>query len=425
MQGDQPVSFCAFWKTNLTPDWRCSKVLFDHLGIHGWDNIEPIILSAVVSDLSVLLIGDIGSNKTEGSATIARALLKAPIRFRHYEVPTLNFDDLVGFVNPKHLAKGILEFVPTPLSIWNADAVLFDEINRANPFIQSKLHELIRNRSLMGLPTALRLVFSAVNPPEKYQSGYMDMALASRFVCVKVPNILTMTESQINRILSGNGHKAKAYNLKRIINHASACQFRDEDLMTVHQMCRKVMGELCDTEIIFNARQLKMMLKLIKAGIALRSVTRMDMFSDRNANTAYIASVIPEVHGIVRSNVDRGVVMGTIRSIVGGFTMGDPIIIARNIEELCEVDITDSLAWVTAMKQMIDQEDDVDALKRALSKIRNLVGKEVLEKELGEKLAHRIATEIATKTLIAEDAPITELTDRVNRILSTIERRET
>jgi MoxR-like ATPase len=390
------------------------------LSIHGWDNIEPIIMSAVASNLSVLLIGDIGSNKTEGSATLAKAFLKAPIKFRSYEVPTLNFDDLVGFVNPKHLAKGILEFVPTPLSIWNADAVLFDEINRANPFIQSKLHELIRNRSLMGLPTALKFVFSAVNPPEAYQSGYMDMALASRFVSVQVPNILDMDDTQINSIISGNGHKAKAFNLKRIIRHTTACQFRDKDLITAQQMCRKVAAELSRTEIIFNARQLKMMVKLIKAGIALRSVTQLDMFSDPDANTAYIASVVPEIQGVVRSNVDKGMIIGTIRSIVGGFTLGDPIIVAKDIEELCDVEITDSLAWVTAMKQMADHEDNINALKGALSKIRVLVGKEVLEKELAEKLARHIATHIATKTLIAEDAPFMELENHVNRILETI-----
>lgn len=125
--------------------------MFDHIGIHGWDDIEPLILSAILSDMSILFIGDIGSNKTEGSKVIAKALLNADIEFRNYEVPTLNFDDLIGFVNPKHLANGTLEFVPTPLSIWNADAVLFDEINRANPFIQSKLHELVRTRTLERL----------------------------------------------------------------------------------------------------------------------------------------------------------------------------------------------------------------------------------------------------------------------------------
>ena len=159
-------------------------MLFNQINIYGWDDIEPVILAALVSELPVLLIGDIGSNKTEGSEAISRALLGAKIDFRAYEVPTLNFDDLIGFMNPKSLAKGELDFVHTPLSIWKADAVLFDEINRANPFIQSKLHELIRRRRLLGLTTNIKILFSAVNPPERYQSGYMDMALASRFACV-------------------------------------------------------------------------------------------------------------------------------------------------------------------------------------------------------------------------------------------------
>ena len=50
-------------------------MLFDHIGIYGWDEIEPLILSAALSDLPILFIGDIGSNKTEGSKTIAKALL--------------------------------------------------------------------------------------------------------------------------------------------------------------------------------------------------------------------------------------------------------------------------------------------------------------------------------------------------------------
>jgi MoxR-like ATPase len=131
-------------------------MLFDELGIYGWDSVEPLVLAAIVADLPVLLIGDIGTNKTEGAKTIAQAVLGAGTAFRHYEVPTLNFDDLVGFLNPKGLAKGMLEFVPTPLSIWKTEAALFDELNRANPFIQSKLHELIRTRHIMGLPTKLR-----------------------------------------------------------------------------------------------------------------------------------------------------------------------------------------------------------------------------------------------------------------------------
>ena len=55
---------------------------FDDLGIYGWDGIEPLILSAILSDLSVLLIGDIGTNKTEGAKTIAEAVLNPGIEFQ-------------------------------------------------------------------------------------------------------------------------------------------------------------------------------------------------------------------------------------------------------------------------------------------------------------------------------------------------------
>jgi len=394
-------------------------MLFDHIGIHGWDDIEPLILAAIASDLSIILIGDIGSNKTEGSKVVAQALLDSNIQFRNYEVPTLNFDDLIGFVNPNNLAKGVLEFVPTPLSIWNADAVLFDEINRANPFVQSKLHELIRTRTLMGLPTQIKMVFSAVNPPERYQSGYMDLALASRFVCVQVPNITSMKDTQIDHIISGNGHRPATFDLKAIIQKAGRCQFSKDEIDRVHQMCKKIVMELSGQEIIFNARQLKMMTKLIKAGLALGHASGLERFSDADTITAYIGSVIPEIQGIVRSNVNHGMVQGTIRSIVSGYTLGDPVTIAADIKELCEVNITDSLAWVSAMKQMADQEEDTEALKQAIYKIKNLAGKEV-EKELAFNLANHIATQIVSKTIIKEDVPVTRLLQRANEIAASI-----
>jgi hypothetical protein len=395
-------------------------MLFDHIDIYGWDEIEPLILSAVLSDLSMLFIGDIGSNKTEGSKAIAKALLKPNIEFRNYEVPTLNFDDLIGFVNPKNLANGSLEFVPTRLSIWNAEAVLFDEINRANPFIQSKLHELIRTRTLMGLPTNLKMVFSAVNPPERYQSGYMDIALASRFVCVQVPNITVMKERHINSILSGKGHKPKVYDLKAMMKKAFGAQFTAEDENRVCQMCRKIMQEVSDKEILFNARQLKMMKKLIRSGLALRYASGLDMFSEPDAVTSYVASVIPEIHGIVRTKANQGMILGTIRSIVSGFTLGDPITMAKDISELCDVEITDTLAWVSAMKQLADAEENITTLKKAIAQVKTMAGKEVIEKELAEKLARHLATNITLKTILKEGVPVTKLLDRANQLVATI-----
>jgi len=395
-------------------------MLFDHIGIHGWDDIEPLILSAVLSDLSILLIGDIGSNKTEGSKAIAQALLHSDIEFRNYEVPTMNFDDLIGFVNPKHLSKGTLQFVPTPLSIWNADAVLFDEINRANPFIQSKLHELIRTRNLMGLPTNLKMVFSAVNPPEQNQSGYMDVALASRFVCIQVPSIASMKDHHIDKIINGNHEYRKSYDLKGIMDKAGKCHFKTEDINTVHVMCKQIARELTDTDVLFNGRQLKMMSKLILSGMALRYATEINRFSNTNAVTAYVISVIPEVQGIVRTNVNPGMIKGSIRSIVSGYTLNDPIIMAQSIEQLCDVDIVDSLAWVSAMKQLAQQEEDEKALRQAIDKIKSLTVKGVIEGELSETLIHNLVVQITYNTLLKEDAPIVHLTKRIEEIAASI-----
>jgi len=395
-------------------------MLLDHIGIIGWDEIEPLILSSILSNLSILLIGDIGSNKTEGSRLIAKAILKQKIQFRNYEVPTLNFDDLIGYIDPKSLSNGHLKFVSTPLSIWNADAVLLDEINRANPFIQSKLHELIRTKKLMGIKTALKIVFSAVNPPEKYQSGYLDIALASRFVCIQVPNIEDMNDEQIDGILSNNGNGAGRYDLKSMLRKAKQYQLRDEDINIAQQMCKKIVNELPDKDIMFNARQLKMMVKLVINGLRLRYATNLDIFSNTDTNTAYITSCIPEINSVVRSNVDYGMIKGTIRSIVSGFTLGDPIIIARNIEELCDAEIKDSLGWVTAMKQMIEKENKIESLKRTVSKIKKLYGEEVIEKELADKLMRQLLTKIITKILIKENFMINRLPERINEIASSL-----
>ena len=68
--------------------------------------------------------------------------------------------------------------------------------------------------------------------------------------------------------------------------------------------------------------------------------------------------------GVVRTKANQGMILGTIRSIVSGFTLGDPITMAKNIEELCDVEITDTLAWVSAMKQLADEEEDVGGLKK-------------------------------------------------------------
>jgi hypothetical protein len=188
----------------------------------------------------------------------------------------------------------------------------------------------------------------------------------------------------------------------------------------VHHLCRKVIRDLSDHQILFNARQLKMMIRLTCAGLSLRYASGLDTFCDPDALTSYILSVIPETQGIVRTNLNQGMIKGTIRSLVSGFTLGDAITLARNMEELCDVDITDSLAWVSAMKQAAKYEDDPDVLKRSIVKIKSLGGKEVIENELACNLVKYLSIQFVLKTLINEDAPATRIYSRVKEIVASI-----
>ena len=72
----------------------------------------------------------------------------------------------------------------------------------------------------MGIPTNLQLVFAAVNPPQTYGSGFMDLAMASRFACVQVPGITEIKDTHLDLILSGNGATSEKVRIKEIVQKA-------------------------------------------------------------------------------------------------------------------------------------------------------------------------------------------------------------
>ena len=94
--------------------------------------------------------------------------------------------------------------------------------------------------------------------------------------------------------------------------------------------------------------------------------------------------------------------------------------IARDLEELAAVEVTDSLAWVTAMSKRVGQEDDPETLARVLAKVKDLTRKEVIERELGDKLLRQLALQLTTQTLLTEDVPVAQLLDRAEQILASL-----
>ena len=110
------------------------------LGIAGWGALEPAILAALATESPILLIGPHGTAKTLLLQRLAEAL---GLAFRHYNASILSFDDLLGYPVPQ---AGASVYLQTPATIWEAEAVLFDEVSRCRPELQNKLFPLVHER---------------------------------------------------------------------------------------------------------------------------------------------------------------------------------------------------------------------------------------------------------------------------------------
>ena len=176
--------------------------IFDELGIYGMGEIEEVILAGLVSGDPILLVGRHGSAKTLLARRIARAL---GLKFIAYDASKALFDDVIGFPNPHLLGEGKLDYIPTPISIWDKEFILIDEISRANPSMQNKWLEVIRSRQIMGrkIPN-LKYVFAAMNPVDGYLGTVeLDPALIGRFaLIIPVPDVDRMSNDDINAVIT-------------------------------------------------------------------------------------------------------------------------------------------------------------------------------------------------------------------------------
>lgn len=155
------------------------------LGVYGYDSVEPVILASLVTEDPLLLIGRAGTGKTFLLNSLSEAL---GLEHRHYNASLIAFDDLVGFPWPETDGSGI-RYIETPATVWGAESVLVDEINRCKPEHQNRLFSLIQERRIQGLPLKrLRYRWAAMNPAGFDQDGEsysgceaLDAALADRF----------------------------------------------------------------------------------------------------------------------------------------------------------------------------------------------------------------------------------------------------
>lgn len=164
------------------------------LGVYGYQDVEPIVLAALVTEDPLLLIGKAGTGKTYLLNSLSEAL---GLEHRHYNASLINFDDLVGFPYPNTDCSEI-RYLETPATVWQAESVLIDEISRCKPEHQNRLFSLVHERRIQGLAMPnLRYRWAAMNPCSIDQgdsdfyagSQALDQALADRFaLIIQVPD---------------------------------------------------------------------------------------------------------------------------------------------------------------------------------------------------------------------------------------------
>jgi hypothetical protein len=185
-------------------------LLLEKLGVYGWkERDENLILSSLLTGDPLLLIGNHGCAKTHVANKIGQALGRKSLV---YDASKAMFEDVLGYPNIEKLKQGIVEYIPSNVTIWDKELVLIDELNRAIPELQSKWLEIIRSRKIMGFSTAVKWVWAAMNPMSYSATQALDEALIGRFALfVYPPDVLSMEEADRIKVTSHiNGDDAPA-----------------------------------------------------------------------------------------------------------------------------------------------------------------------------------------------------------------------
>lgn len=163
--------------------------LLDELGVYGMsDPDEVAIIATFLTGDPILLIGEPGSAKTALGKVLGSAFreydkregVEKPFTTQAYDCSKLNFEDIMGFPNPKLLQEGKIGFVNSPMTAWGKNLIIFDEFNRQDPSRQGNILELVRSRTLQGIKTGTEYVIACMNPFGMEGTEVLSEALVDR-----------------------------------------------------------------------------------------------------------------------------------------------------------------------------------------------------------------------------------------------------
>ncbi len=185
-------------------------MILQELGIYGWkEQDENLAMASLLTGDPLLLIGNHGCAKTHAVTKLAEALSR---RFLAYDASKAMFEDVLGYPDLEKLKQGLIEYVPSKVTVWDKEFILIDELNRALPELQSKWLEIIRSRKIMGFDTQVKWVWAAMNPLSYSATQALDEALIGRFsIFIYPPDVLQMAEEDRIRVTTHiNGDDAPA-----------------------------------------------------------------------------------------------------------------------------------------------------------------------------------------------------------------------
>ncbi|MCS4157627.1 AAA family ATPase [Salinibacter ruber] len=191
-----------------------SRNLLSNIDVYGWQEVEDLVLAALVLNANMLIIGEKGQGKTwlatrimqavdlvlrdEGSGTFPVAQLDGH---------AANPQDLVGYPFPpddEQVRKAIengespeMLIALSPNTIAGCKGVVIDEVTRIPPNMQNRYLGMLEEGVVEGRELAVEQIIGAANPVSYSGTEVMDEAFADRWrVRVQAPSFLDMPKAE-------------------------------------------------------------------------------------------------------------------------------------------------------------------------------------------------------------------------------------
>lgn len=348
------------------------SLICEPLGLFGWSHLEPVILAALASESPMLLIGKHGSAKSFILERLAEAL---KMEFRCYNASLINYDDLVGIPVPVN-NNTALSYISNPNSIWDAEVIFIDELNRTKPELQNKLFPIIYDKRVQGTNLdKLKYRWAAMNPPnddnddELSYVGAMplDIALADRFsFIVEVPTWDELNEDDKKRILFDN-YSGK-HEFKIDIN----------ELIIKTKKCYKNLLEISKESI---SKYIITLMSLLKNSFGYYSTRRATMLEDSLLYLFAASKVLNDYFNLETSFIDIAHlhIQNTLPNIVN-----------ETIDKTLLINICQQALKLTNLDGGIEKDillisDPIERIK-VLIKNKDIVGNEIINDTITSSL---------------------------------------